>query len=150
MFLQHEDLRVKTQSFADVRRRRHWRRTLLGGVASETHLELWQWWWSAGGVALCVAAVVVRLVRVGREVRRAHGGVASVGALGAVVISVMVERRCYFLNSLKYPSPWQRSEAMDEARPPHRVARIGGFIGAATGVFCRSNVRAESSTTWCV
>jgi hypothetical protein len=44
----------------------------------ETHLDLWQWWWSAGGVALlCVAAVVLRLVRVCREVRRVHGGVAS-------------------------------------------------------------------------
>jgi hypothetical protein len=39
---------------------------------------------------------------------------------------------------------------MDEARPTHRVAWIGGFIGAAKGVFCRSNVRAESLTTLCV
>jgi hypothetical protein len=29
----------------------------------EAHLDLWQWWWSAGGVALCVAAAVVRFVR---------------------------------------------------------------------------------------
>ena len=43
----------------------------------ETRLGLWKPWWSAGGVALCVAAVVVRLVRVGREVQRAHECVAS-------------------------------------------------------------------------
>jgi hypothetical protein len=43
----------------------------------ETHLDLWQWCWSHGGVAFRVAAVVVCLVRVGRELWRAHGGVAS-------------------------------------------------------------------------
>jgi membrane protein YdbS with pleckstrin-like domain len=43
----------------------------------ETHLNLWQWWWSAAGVTLYIVVVVVHLVRVGREVRRAHGGVAS-------------------------------------------------------------------------
>jgi hypothetical protein len=43
-----------------------------------TRLGLWQWWLSVGGVARCVAAmVVVHLVRVGRVVQRAHGGVAS-------------------------------------------------------------------------
>jgi hypothetical protein len=39
---------------------------------------------------------------------------------------------------------------VDEARPPRKVVRISGFIGAATGMFCQSNVRAESSTTLCV
>jgi hypothetical protein len=43
----------------------------------ETRLNLWQWCWPAGGVAWCVVGVVVCLVRVGREVQRAHGGVAS-------------------------------------------------------------------------
>jgi hypothetical protein len=62
----------------------------------------------------------------------------------------MAEQRCYFLSSLSYPSSWQRSEAVDEVRPPRRVARIGGFLGAATGVFYRCNVGAESSTTMCV
>jgi hypothetical protein len=38
MSLQHEVLRVKTISFLDVRRRRHWRRALLGGAALETCL----------------------------------------------------------------------------------------------------------------
>jgi hypothetical protein len=38
----------------------------------ETRLGLWKWW-SAGGVALCVAAVVVRLIRVGREVKGSMG-----------------------------------------------------------------------------
>ena len=42
-----------------------------------TRLNLWQRWWSAGGVALCIAAVVVRSARVAREVQRAHGCVAS-------------------------------------------------------------------------
>jgi hypothetical protein len=62
----------------------------------------------------------------------------------------MAEQRCPFLSSLRYPSSWQRSKAVDEARPPRIVARIGDFIGAATGVFRRSNVRAERSTTLCV
>jgi hypothetical protein len=48
-----------------MRRRRHWRHALLGGVASGAHLGLWQWWWSAGGGALCVVVVVGRLARVG-------------------------------------------------------------------------------------
>jgi hypothetical protein len=61
----------------DVWRRRHWRRALLGGVASGYPSDMWQWWWSAGGVALCVAVVGVCLVCVGREVQRGHGGVAS-------------------------------------------------------------------------
>jgi hypothetical protein len=70
--------------------------------------------------------------------------------LGEVVILVMAEWRCSFLSSLKYPSSWQRSEAVDEVRPPRRVAGIGGFIGPATGVFRRSNVRTERSATLCV
>jgi hypothetical protein len=41
-------------------------------------------------------------------------------------------------------------EVVDEARPPRIVARFGGLIGAATEVFCRSNVGAERSTTMCV
>jgi hypothetical protein len=39
---------------------------------------------------------------------------------------------------------------VDEAGPSRRVAGIGGFIGAAKGVFRRSNVKAERSTTLCV
>jgi hypothetical protein len=39
---------------------------------------------------------------------------------------------------------------VDEERPPRRVAKIGGFAGAATGVFCRSNVEADVSTIKCV
>jgi hypothetical protein len=39
---------------------------------------------------------------------------------------------------------------VDEAGPPRRVAGNSGFIGAATGVFRRSNVRALRSTTLCV
>jgi hypothetical protein len=33
-FLQHGDPRVKTQSFVNMQRRRHWRRTLFGGAVS--------------------------------------------------------------------------------------------------------------------
>ena len=40
----------------------------------------------------------------------------------------------------------EECEAVGEARPPRRVARIGGFIGTATGVFCRSNAEAKGST----
>jgi hypothetical protein len=38
---------------------------------------------------------------------------------------------------------------VDEARPPRRVVRFGGLIGAATEVFWRSNIGAERSTTMC-
>jgi hypothetical protein len=85
----------------------HGENPVLCGCATTAPLASypsWRWWWLAGGVALCIANVVVRLVRVGRKVRRTHGGVASVGALGAVVILVMAEQRCYFLNSLRYTS----------------------------------------------
>jgi hypothetical protein len=58
-----------------------------------------------------------------------------------VVISVMAEQRCYFLNSLRYPSPRQRSEAVDEARPPRIVAKIGGFNGA--GWECSTEATSE-------
>jgi hypothetical protein len=69
MFLQHENPRVKIQSFVDVRRWCYYRRTLLRGVASGD---------SSRPVAVVVVMVlVVRLVCVGREVRRAHVGVAS-------------------------------------------------------------------------
>jgi hypothetical protein len=78
MFLLHRDPRVKTQSYVDVRRRCHRRRTLLGGAAS-------------GDPSQLVAVVVIgrwcflvcggdcggALVPCGKEVRRAHGGVAS-------------------------------------------------------------------------
>jgi hypothetical protein len=68
---------VKTQSHVDVRRCRVGVVPFLEAPYLETCLDPWQWWWLVGGVALRVAAVVVRLVRVGKEVQRAHGGVAS-------------------------------------------------------------------------
>ena len=117
----------------------------------ETHLDLWQRLWSAGGVALCVAAVVVRSVRVAREVQRAHGCVASSwrawcsGDLGDGWAEVLLSEQSQVSESLA-----EECEAVGEARPPRRVARIGGFIGAASGVFCRSNARAEGSTIVCV
>jgi hypothetical protein len=48
--------------------------TFLEAPHLETHFD---WWRSAGGVALCIAVAVVRLFRTVREVLRAHGGVAS-------------------------------------------------------------------------
>ena len=107
----------------------------------ETRLGLWQRWWSAGGVALCVAAVVVPSVRVAREVQRAHGGVASgwrawcSGDLGDGWAEVLLSLQFQISKSLA-----EECEVVGEARSPRRLARIGGFIGAATGVFCRSNV----------
>ena len=100
-------------------------------------------WWCC----LCVVAVVVRLVRVGGEVRRAHGGVASgwrawcSGDLGDGWAEVLLSEQSQVSESLA-----EECEVVGKTRPPHRVARIGGFIGAATGVFCRSNARAEGST----
>jgi hypothetical protein len=44
----------------------------------------------------------------------------------------------------------EECEAVGEARPPLKVAWFGVFIGAAMGVFCWSNVRAEGSTIMCV
>jgi hypothetical protein len=75
--LQHGDPRVKTQSYVDVRRRRLCIVPFLEASCLETRLDVWQWWWLAGGVALRVATVVVRLARVGKEVHKVHGGVAS-------------------------------------------------------------------------
>ena len=100
---------------------------------------------------MCVATVVVRLARVGREVQRAHGCVASSwrawcsGDLGDGWAEVLLSEQSQVSESLA-----EECEAVGEARPPCRVARIGGFIGAATGVFCRSNARAEGSTIVCV
>jgi hypothetical protein len=67
----------------DVRRRRHRRRTLLGGVAS----RVLTWPGSGGGQCrLCVAVGEVHLVRVGRKVQRARGLSRTwVVAHGAVV-----------------------------------------------------------------
>jgi hypothetical protein len=48
----------------------------LEALHLEIHLCFWQWRRLAGGVALGVAVVVVHLIRIGREVRRTHGGVA--------------------------------------------------------------------------
>jgi hypothetical protein len=39
---------------------------------------------------------------------------------------------------------------VDEARPPHRLVRISGFIASAMSVFYQSNVGAEGSTIVCV
>ena len=44
----------------------------------------------------------------------------------------------------------EECEAVGEARPPRKVVRIGGFTGAASGVFCRSNAGAKGSTIVCV
>jgi len=116
-----------------------------------TRLGLWQRWLSAGGVALCVAAVVVRLVRAGWEVQRAHGCVVSSwrawcsGDLDDGWAEVLLSEQSQVSESLA-----EECEAVGEARPPRRVARIGGFIGAATGVFCRSNAGVEGSTIVCV
>jgi hypothetical protein len=46
--------------------------------------------------------------------------------VGAVVDSVMAgQRRCSHCG-LRYMSPWQRSEAVGEARPPRKVVKISG------------------------
>ena len=81
------------------------------------------------------------MVRVGREVWRAHGGVVSgwrawcSGDLGDGWAEVLLSLQFQVSEFLA-----DECEAVGEARPPRRVARIGGFVGAATGVFCRSNV----------
>jgi hypothetical protein len=69
--------RVKTQSSMDVRQQRHRCRALLGGAASGDPSRLLavvvdDWW----GCLVCCGCGG-RLVRVGRDVQRAHGGVAS-------------------------------------------------------------------------
>jgi hypothetical protein len=59
--------------------------------------------------------------------RGAMGVLLQVGAIGAVVISALARQRCCSQSSFRYLSLWQRSEAEDVARPPRRVAKIGGF-----------------------
>ena len=100
---------------------------------------------------MCVAAVVVRSAHVAREVQRAHGCVAlswrawCSGDLGDGWAEVLLSEQSQVSESLA-----EKCETVGEARLPRRVARIGGFIGAATGVFCRSNTGAEGSTIVCV
>jgi hypothetical protein len=50
----------------------------------------------SGGVALCIAGVVVHLEKCWQGGAEGSWGVASVGALGAVVISVTAGWRCCF------------------------------------------------------
>jgi hypothetical protein len=50
------------------------------------------------------------------------------------VISVTVGRRRCSHCGLRYLSPWERSEAVDVARPPRRVVRISGCHGTEMGV----------------
>jgi hypothetical protein len=69
----------------------------------------------------------MRLFRVGREVQRGHGGVTSGwrarcgGVLSGGGAEVVLSEQ------FQLYEPWQRSEAVDEARPPRRVARFGGL-----------------------
>ena len=77
---------------------------------------------------MCVAAVVVRLVRVGRVMQRGHGCVASSwrawcsGDLGDGWTVVLLSEQCQVSESLA-----EECEAVGEARPPRRVARISVF-----------------------
>ena len=76
---------------------------------------------------MCVAAVVVRSVRVAREVQRAHGCVASScrawcsSDLGDGWAEVLLSEQSQVSESLA-----EECEAVGEARPPRRVARISG------------------------
>jgi hypothetical protein len=67
------------------------------------------------------------LFRVGREVQRGHGGVTSGwrARCGRVVCGGGAE--VVLSEQFQIHEPWQRSEAVDEARPPCRVARFGGL-----------------------
>jgi hypothetical protein len=72
--------------------------------------------------------MVVRLVRVGREVQRGLGCVASSwrawcsGDFGFGWADM-----CLSEQSQVYESLAEECEAVDEATPPRRVARISGF-----------------------
>jgi hypothetical protein len=68
-----------------------------------------------------------RLVCVAVKVRRVHGCLRSQAVVQvAVVNSVTVGRRRCSRCGLRSLSPWQRSEAVDVARPPRSEARISG------------------------
>jgi hypothetical protein len=56
------------------------------------------------------------------------------------VISVTIRRRRCSHCGLRYLSPWQRSEAVDVARPPRRVARISSCHGTEMGVCAEASL----------
>ena len=82
-------------------------------------------WWCCSRAA----AEEVRFVRAAREVQRIHGCWWSwAGAHGAVVIPVTARRRLLLSERFQISeSLAEECEAVGEARPPRRVARISVF-----------------------
>ena len=120
----------------DVRRRRYWRRALLGGAASRD-----PFWRRSGGGWLVV--LPVRNSRGGARGPCWQGGAEAPWVLEALSwrawcggnsgdgwTDVSLSLRFHISESLV-----KECEAVGEARPLRRVARISGFTGATTKVF---------------